>query len=119
MRIDQVAGSIVDQLLGRLIRRVLIAVAFALVALVALYHLTTAGTLALEVQYGAVNAQFIVGGIYAFVALICAIWWLVLGRSSGTSAPALPHEQRDMQIAMLVEAVMLGYALARKAPRTP
>lgn len=117
MRIDQLAGTIADQLLGRLVRRVLLALACAIVALIALYHFTVAGTLALEMQYGAVNAQLIVGGVYAFVALICAIWWLVLGRSGDTHAPALPHQQRDMQIAMLVEAVMLGYSLARKGQR--
>jgi hypothetical protein len=41
----------------------------------------------------------------------------MLGKTTSTGAPAL-STQRDMRIAMLVEAVMLGYALARKGART-
>ena len=118
MRIDQVAGSVADQLFGRMLRRGLIALVFAIFAAIALYHFTIAGMLALETQYGALDARLIVGGIYAAVALICAIWWLALGRPSGSRTPAL-SQQRDLQIAMLVEAVMLGYTLARKTPRAP
>ena len=56
------------------------------------------------------------GAIYAVVAAVFAIWWAVRGNTTGSSPPAL-NTQRNMQIAMLVEAVMLGYALARKGTR--
>jgi hypothetical protein len=39
-------------------------------------------------------------------------------RSSSAAAPAALASQREMQLVMLVEAVMLGYTLARKAHRT-
>ena len=118
MRIDQVAEALADHLFGRMLRRALIALAIIALSVVALYDFTVAGTLALETQYGSLDARLIVGGVYAALALIAAIWWLVLGRPAISRAPALSNV-RDMQIAMLVEAVMLGYALARKTPRAP
>jgi len=118
VQIDQVAGAVADHLFGRLLRRALIAAAVAAFAIVAVYHFTVAGTLALQMHFGPLEAELIVAAIYSAAALIAAIWWLALGRPATSRAPALSHP-RDMQIAMLVEAVMLGYALARKTPRAP
>lgn len=116
MRIDQAAEAVADHLFGRLLRRVLLGLAVIALGVVALYYFTIAGSLALETQYGALDAWLIVGAIYAAAAIACAIWWHLLGRPSTSRAPAL-NNPREMQIAMLVEAVMLGYALARKTPR--
>jgi apolipoprotein N-acyltransferase len=118
VRIDQVAGSVLDQLFGRMLRRVVLAVVFVALAIIALYHFTIAGTLALEQHFTAIEARLIVGGIYGFIALVCAICWLILGRPASARTPALA-QHRDMQIAMLVEAVMLGYALSRRTPGSP
>lgn len=118
MRIDQVAEAVADQLFGRLLRRALIALAIICSAVVALYYFTIAGTLALETQYGALDARLAIGAIYAAAAIACVIWWLLLGRPATSRTPALSNP-REMQITMLVEAVMLGYALSRKAPRAP
>ncbi len=115
MRIDQVAEALADHLFGRLLRRVLIALAVIALTVVALYYFTIAGSLALETQYGTLDARLIVGAIYAAVASACAIWWALLGRPA--RVPVLSNT-RDMQIAMLVEAVMLGYALAGKTQRS-
>ena len=82
----------------------------------ALYFFTVAGTIALETRYGALDARVIVGAIYAAVAIITTIVWATRGKPASSSAPVLSG-QREMQIAMLVEAVMLGYALARKGDR--
>jgi hypothetical protein len=55
--------------------------------------------------------------IYAGLALIAlAIFWAI-GRNSTNPAPAALTPPREMQLAMLVEAVMLGYSLARKGDR--
>jgi hypothetical protein len=118
MRIDQVADAIAGHLFGRLVRRLLIALAAIALGVVALYYFTAAGSLALEPQYGAVGTGLIIGAIYAAAAIACTIWWVMLGRPSTSRTPALSNP-RDMQIAMLVEAVMLGYSLARKTPRAP
>ena len=118
MRIEQVADAIAGHLFGRLLRRTLIALAAIGLGVVALYQFTIAGSLALEPQYGAIGTGLIVGAIYAAAAIGCTIWWLMLGRPSTSRAPTLSNP-REMQLAMLVEAVMLGYSLARKTPRAP
>jgi hypothetical protein len=115
MRLDQIASVAADHLLGRLIRRALIAALGAIFVLVAIYHLTVAGTLALAAQFGEVEAQLIVGGIYAVGAIATAIiLWAMRVKPSAISAPVPRDNTREMQLVMLVEAVMLGYSLARK-----
>ncbi|MGH6663775.1 MAG: hypothetical protein ACREB2_02570 [Pseudolabrys sp.] len=105
-----------DLLLGRFLRRAVLGLLIAAFGLVAIYYFTVAGSLALETQYGKLDAHLIVGAIYAVLAVGCAVWWAVLSHRTSISAPVLSN-QRDMQIAMLVEAVVLGYALARKGSR--
>jgi hypothetical protein len=117
MRLDQLATAALEHVFGRLLRRALLAILIAALAVTAIYQLTAAGTLALQIQYGALQAPLIIGAIYAALALIAfAVAWAMRARSASASAPALTG-QREMQIAMLVEAVMLGYALARKGER--
>ncbi len=115
MRIEDVAGVAFGHIFGRILRRVLLAVIIAALAVVALYFFTVAGTIALETRYGALDAHIIIGSIYAAAAIVSVVVWAALGKPANSSAPALSG-QRDLQIAMLVEAVMLGYALARKGP---
>lgn len=117
MRLDHIAGMAVEHLLGRLLRRALVAVALAVAAIVAIYQGGVAGTLALQAEYGATNAHLIVGASFVALAVIfLAIFLAMRGKSSKVAAPAL-SQQRELQLAMLVEAVMLGYALARKSDR--
>jgi hypothetical protein len=117
MRLDQLATAALDHVFGRLLRRALLAIVIAALAVTAIYQFTAAATLALESQYGALQAPLIIGAIYATLALIVlAVLWAM--RAKSASAPALTG-QRETQMAMLVEAVMLGYALARKGGRSP
>ena len=112
MRLDHLASVAVDHLLGRLIKRALVAAAIAIFALVAIYHFTVAGTLALDAQVGALQAQLIVGGIYAAAAAIMVvILWAMRRQAVAISAPVPSNNAREMQLVMLVEAVMLGYSL--------
>jgi type VI protein secretion system component VasK len=118
MHLDQIAGLAVDHLFGRMMRRALLAFLVAALAIAAIYHFTVAGTLSLEAQYGALHAQLIVGAIFTALALLAyAILWAMRNKAASASTPVLSG-QREMQMAMLVEAVMLGYALARKGERT-
>ena len=115
MRLDQIATATLGHLLGRLLWRALIAAMMAIVAIVAIYQFSVAGTLELTERYGPVHAHLIVGTIYAVLALGCFIaLWVMRARTTETSTPALA-QGREMQIAMLIEAVMLGYTLARKS----
>jgi hypothetical protein len=114
MRLDQIAGVAVDHLFGRMLRRAALVSVIAVFAIVAVYHFATAGTMALETHYGALHAQLIMGGVYtALSAITFAAFWATRAKSTGAAAPALAAP-REMQIAMLVEAVMLGYSLAHK-----
>jgi hypothetical protein len=116
MRLEHIAGIAFDHIFGRILRRALLAGVIAAFAVAAIYHFTVAGTLTLEAQYGALHAQLIVAAIYtASAAISYAILWAMRSRTASTNALSAP---RETQLAMLVEAVMLGYALARKSERT-
>lgn len=117
MRLDQIAAMTINQVVGRLARRAAITAAMALCAIIALYQLTVAGTVALELQYGPLYAHLIIAGIYAVLALVAfAVLWTMRTKPAVATTPAL-DQPREMQLVMLVEAVMLGYALARKGGR--
>src|ERR1051325_5648443 len=115
MRIDNIISAATDQLLWPVLRRILVALAFGVLAAIAVYHLTIAGTIALAGEFGDLNARLIIGGIYAASALISLIvLWVMRGRPAKLAdTPALQH-MREMHLVMLVEAAMLGYTLARK-----
>jgi len=122
MRLDSIISAATDRLLWPLLRRALVALAFAILALIAIYHLTIAGTIALAGEFGDLNARLIVGGIYAVLALVSLIaLWAMGGKpAKSTRAPTLqnPREkQHEKQLAMLIEAAMAGYDVARKGQR--
>lgn len=117
MRVDQIAAAAMGPLVARLLRRALLAATMVLFALIALYQFTVAGTLALEIQYGALNAHLIVAGIYLVAALAAfAAFRMMRAKPLAEGTPAV-NQVRDMQLIMLVEAAMLGYSLARKSDR--
>lgn len=117
MRLEQIAATAMSQLVTPLVRRALVAALLALFLLIALYQFTVAGTVALEMQYGPLYAHLLVAALYSALALVTfAALWAMRAKRVETSTPAL-SEPRNMQLIMLVEAVMLGYALARKGDR--
>ena len=118
MRMDNIIRAATDQLLWPVLRRVLVAIAFAVLALTAVYHLTVAGNLALAGTFGDLNARLIIAGIYAALALISLIvLWAMRGNPAKLAeTPALKHV-RETHLVMLVEAAMLGYTLGRKGQR--
>lgn len=119
MRLDQIAAATVNQLLWRLLRRAIAAALMAFFAAIAIYHWTVAGTIGLETHYGALHARLIIAGIYTVLSLTAlGAFFALRTKAAASTTPAL-DVPRQMQIAMLVEAVMLGYALARKGERAP
>jgi hypothetical protein len=115
MRIDRIVETAVGHVLGRMFRRIMIAAIFALCAIAALYQFTAAGLQALQAPFGSLEARLIVGAVYAVAASIAlAVFWInglskdVASAGKGVTAP------RELQLIMLMEAVMLGYDLARK-----
>jgi hypothetical protein len=81
----------------------------------------SASVLALEPHVGVVYARLILAGVFAFVvlAIVSALWL----SSRPVAAPQMPLHaqaqasqtaQRTAQLAMIVEAVLLGYSMARR-----
>jgi hypothetical protein len=119
MQLTDLTGAAVSVLFGRMLRRLCAVAAFVLFALIALYYLTTGGLVALEASYGVLYARLIVGVVYAVAAAI-PLAILVAGRQRAAIAASASDGQmspRNLQITMLVEAVMLGYMLANKTRR--
>jgi len=116
MHISQVAEFAINHRFSRLKRRALGAALLVLFALIAVYHFTIAGTLALDAEVGVLYARLIVAAIYTAAALTTLIvLWATRTKPLITdqTADAL-MSPRNAQIAMLIEAATLGYALARK-----
>jgi hypothetical protein len=125
MQIESFIAQLFSRLMGRMIRRLVAASFLALFVLAALYHLTIAGTLALETLYGAVDTRLIVAGIYAASAVVIFIC-LFATRTKAPPAKAAASKARahssrrvpqDVRVAELLESLLLGYATARRKSR--
>lgn len=120
MRLTDIAEGAASALIARYIKRAILAALAGIFAIVTLYYLSAAGLMALAVMYGPLYAYLIMAGIYGLAAFIAlAVFYatrnraLVRQSTMGEAAGAM--SPRNMQIAMLIEAMMLGYALARKS----
>lgn len=98
-------------------RRALGAALIALFTFFAVYNFTVAGMLVLDRAYGALYAHLIVAAIYLAAALVGLIVllaartkWLIGTRGAGALMPS-----REMRVAALIDAAMLGYAMACKS----
>jgi len=100
------------------------AIAYAICALCGLAVLilaTGAAVMALIPAVGAVYAQLIVAGVFLLVIVITMLW---LQRPAREPVPAVPvgaraeaatrSQTQFAQIAMIIEAVMLGYSMSRR-----
>lgn len=114
MSLATIAEATAGRLLGTVSRYLVFALLTAIFALGALYHFTVAGMMALEIQAGILYARLIVAGIYAALTLASAgtLWALVRRRTKPSPAPE--PKPRHVQLAMLLEAAILGFEVARK-----
>ena len=118
MRLTDIAEATVSQIVGRLMRRAVLFALLGILAIVTLYYASAAGTVALALTYGPITAYLIMAGIYALLAIAVLIAILATRTKAASVQDSLAsplNSPRNMQIAMLVEAVMLGYTLARKS----
>ena len=117
MRLGHITEFAMNNIFSRLKRRTIVAAVLVLFTLVAVYYFTMAGTQALEAEYGLLHARLIVAAFYTAAAMIALIVLWATRRKpliKDQTADAL-MSPRNAQIAMLIEAAMLGYALARKS----
>jgi hypothetical protein len=109
--------------MGVRLRRNVIAYAVCTVCGVAVLVLATwAGVLALLPIAGPVYAQLIVAGAYLLAALATVAWLQRVKSRAPAVVPmtfgVMPQQQHQFaQVAMIVEAVLLGYMLSRKTRR--
>lgn len=118
MWLTEIAEATVSHVIGRLVRRAVLFAALGLLAIVAIYYASAAGTVALALTYGPIHAYLIMAGVYALVAIVVLITLLATRTKAAPPQDKVANalsSPRNMQIAMLVEAVMLGYTLARKS----
>ena len=97
----------------------------AFCAVAAIVIAASASILALEPLVGVIYARLIVAGAFVLIALLSLLWLrLIRPRQAATATPlfgasAEPSQRSAQfaQIAMIVEAVMLGYSLSRRSDR--
>jgi len=93
----------------------------AVCGLAVLILATSAAIMALIPVVGAVYAQLIVAGVFLLVIAITMIWLQRPARETvravpvGATAEAATRSQAQFaQIAMIIEAVLLGYSMSRR-----
>jgi uncharacterized iron-regulated membrane protein len=115
-------ANIAEAAAGRLFGKLMLYVAFALLAgifaLVTLYHFTVAGMIALEMEFGVLYARLMVAGVYLLLTLVSGGMLWMLARKAGKPSPAPEPTPRHVQFAALIEALILGYEMARKSRRS-
>ena len=79
----------------------------------------------MELQVGVLYARLIIAGLYTLAAIVTAmVFWLMrAGRGNGAGALGLMQapamgDIKFAQLAMIVEAILLGYSLSRKSNRS-
>jgi len=93
----------------------------ALCGLVVLILATGAAVMSLIPVVGAVYAQLIVAGVFLLVIVATLFWLQRPAREPARAVPvgatadaATRHQVQFAQVAMIIEAVMLGYTMARR-----
>jgi hypothetical protein len=119
MRLDHMISGTIGRVIGRFVKRAVAGFFLVLFALAVIYQLTAAGTLALGEAYGMVTARLIIAGLFALAAG-GAVGFLILTRAKPDAKPEnILRQPRTLGIAMLLESVLLGYALSRGKSRSP
>jgi hypothetical protein len=128
MRLRDIATVALNGAAAKLKRDAIAVAIMAIGAIGALIMLTGASVLWLEPQVGTVYARLIVGAFFALM-VVAAVVWMQLARSRAQAAAAPPlragaagpeslqRQAQFAQIAMIIEAVMLGYSLSRRSDR--
>ena len=118
MSLAQIAEATAGRLFGKLMLYAALAFLAGIFALVALYHFTVAGITALEMQFGVIYARLIVAGVYVALTMASAGMLWALARRAAKPSPAREPAPRHIQLAMVIEAAILGFEVARKGRRS-
>jgi hypothetical protein len=118
MGLANIAEAAAGRLFGKLALYAACAFLGGIFGLVALYNFTVAGMFALEMEFGVLVARLIVGGVYLVLTLACGgmIWFLA--SKARRPSPAPEPTPRHIQLAALIEALILGYEMSKKGRRS-
>jgi hypothetical protein len=109
-----VVSHTLGQVLGRFVRRGIAMAVLALFALGAIYHFSVAAVIALEQHFGALTARLIIAVVYLLIALaVVGYLYATRAKLPAQHRPGISRAPQDVQIALLIESVLQGYALAR------
>jgi uncharacterized integral membrane protein len=116
MALTDFAGQAMERVAGRLGRRAAGWLLVVIFALAAIYQLATAMSVALELEFGLVQAHLIMGALCIVAA---SIIMMILSATARRWLAYMQHADRspkqiELQVATIVEAVLLGYSLSRR-----
>ncbi|MEA2979543.1 MAG: hypothetical protein QOF09_1366 [Alphaproteobacteria bacterium] len=121
MGIQDTVGRVARGILDKLRRNVIGYAICALCGVAVLILATSAAVMALIPLVGAVYAQLIVAGVFLAVIIGTMFWLQRSAREPARTVPvgAIPDaatrsQAQFAQIAMIIEAVMLGYSMSRR-----
>lgn len=131
MRLNGIVGAVLDGagaklggVTARLRRSAILYTTGAFCSVAAVIFAASASVLALEPHVGVVYARLILAGVFALfvLAIVLTVWLAARREIAPAVAPAALHAEartarrsaQFAQLAMIAEAVMLGYSLARK-----
>src|SRR5262245_55340086 len=115
MALSDLAAAAIGRIAGRLARRLVGWALVGLFGLTALYQASVAAVVALEQEFGAVYAHLMIAGFYtlATIAIVAVLWFTArrpfVDEEYRKTLAALPAEA---QVTAMVEALLLGYAMA-------
>ena len=116
MALTDIATATIGRIVRGLMWRLACWALVALFGLVALYQASTAALVALEAEFGAVYAHLIVAACYALAAIatLTFLWVTVRRPFADEYRKSLASLPAEAQVATIVEALLLGYAMARR-----
>jgi hypothetical protein len=125
MRVQDMVASAFNGATARLQRNAIGYAICAVAGVGAIVLATGASVLALEPHVGEVYARLIVAGVFVLVVLFTMLWLqrarirrpLIAPLTAAAPAEQVQRHAQFAQLAMIVEAVLLGYALSRRSDR--
>jgi hypothetical protein len=129
MRLPDIVTVALNGAAAKLKRDAIAIAIMAVGAIGVLIMLTGASVLWLEPQVGMVYARLIVAAFFALMVVAAIVWMhVVRARAQAISTPPLratgaagpdpvQRQAQFAQIAMIIEAVLLGYSLSRRSDR--
>ncbi len=116
MGLTDLAGHAVERFVTRLCRRAAGWLAVVIFALAAVYQGIAAALIALELEVGPVRAHLIVAGVFVAVAVaaLIALWTTARPSSASPTHAKTAGIEPELQMATIVEAMLLGYSLSRR-----